>query len=116
MCNSLLENAGASSGVSWTLGFDCLCHIRQPLNRRQLVCRSKVRVAYGHLDGLVARQFLDGSQIYPGHNESGGECVPQVMPVEIRELGSQSRDCSHAAFYYDTARWGRWAVVRALGD
>ena len=50
------------------------------------MCTRQVRVARGHTDCLVAHQRLCGLEINAGHNQSGTECMSQIMPSEVRDL------------------------------
>jgi hypothetical protein len=51
------------------------------------VIRGKVSILHGHLDIGVAQDFLKGLQAPTSHHVPGGEVVPQVVEVEVIELG-----------------------------
>jgi hypothetical protein len=55
------------------------------------VARRQVGVAHHHPQALVAEQFRDGAKAHPGHDQPGGEIVPEVVPREIVDLGGPER-------------------------
>lgn len=45
-----------------------------------------MRVAHRHLDFFVSHEIGNGAQINPGHDQTTGERMPQVVPSEILDL------------------------------
>jgi hypothetical protein len=54
-------------------------------HRLRYVARCQMSIAHGHLNRLVARQFLHGSEVDACHRQAGDERVARVVPVEMRD-------------------------------
>jgi hypothetical protein len=61
----------------------------EPLDCRAQVIGGEVAVALDHGQALPAPQLLDRAQVYPSHDEPGGESVPVAVPrVPLEMLGA----------------------------
>jgi len=47
----------------------------------------KVRVAHHHHERSVSEQLTDASKVNAAHDKSARESVPEVMPMEVGNLG-----------------------------
>src|SRR5262245_23777234 len=63
----------------------------QSADRGPWIGRSEVGIAEGHLDVFVPQEFLDGHEVYPGHDKVRGEAVAQVMEHEPHNFGFPER-------------------------
>ena len=45
----------------------------------------------------MTEQLGHGSKVYPGHDETAGECVAEVMPAEVLDAGVLNRILEPAA-------------------
>ena len=47
-------------------------------------------VAHGHVHAFVTHEFFDRREVHTGHDQTTGECVPQVMKGGTRQFCSST--------------------------
>ena len=52
----------------------------------KLVCLRQVRISDHHLQGLLAQELLECPDVDARHYAATGECMPQIVSMEIRNL------------------------------